>query len=130
MSVDRLIDLLGRHAEVLNEPTRVSANVAADVSPQEQAEAVALFSIAERAKRALEPVAPASAFRARLRDGLMLAAHHQQTHRVLTEKRDEPAWGWLIGAAAIGSAAGIIAFVLRLRAQSHRLAPSAGIKSS
>jgi len=84
--------------------------------------AEALFNIAERAKRALVPVSSSSAFRARLRDGLMLAAHHQQAHRVMIEKRGEPTWGWLIGAATIGSAAGIIAFVLRLRIHKQKVA--------
>jgi hypothetical protein len=129
MSIDRLNDILGLHADALNARSPEPLNMLAEDSPEEWRELTGLFKIAERAKRALSPVSPSPAFRARLRDGLMLAAHHQQTRRILTEKRGEPTWGWLIGAAAIGSAAGIVAFVLRLRAQSHRLAPSAETRS-
>ncbi|HEX7594350.1 MAG TPA: hypothetical protein VF429_09285 [Anaerolineae bacterium] len=88
-----------------------------------------LMDVAARASRTLRPAPLASAFRARLRDGLMMAAHHQQAHRLLSGVRNEPPWGWLIGAAALGSAAGLIAVVLRSRAQTHRTAASAQIQN-
>ncbi len=88
-----------------------------------------IMRVAARAERTLRPVQPAPAFRARLRDGLMMAAHHQEAHRLLTGSMGEPVeiphalrenWGLLIGAAAIGSAAGVLAVVLRSRAQTHK----------
>ena len=88
-----------------------------------------LMDVAARTARTLRPAPPAPAFRARLREGLMMAAHHQQAHRLLSGVRNEPPWGWLIGAAALGSAAGLIAVVLRSRAQMHRTAASAQIQN-
>jgi len=79
-----------------------------------------LMEVTARIEQTLRPVPPAPAFRARLRDGLLMAAHHQQAHRLLSGARNEPPWGWLIGAAALGSAAGVIAVVLRSRAQVHK----------
>ena len=130
MSVDLMSDILARHADALNKSDSVPVDIVAAVSPNERDQIASLFNVAERAKQVLHPVFPSPAFRARLRDGLMLAAHHQQAHRMLTEKRSETTWGWLIGAAAIGSAAGIMAFVLRLRAHSQRIAPASDIRSS
>ncbi len=80
----------------------------------------ALVDVAARVERALPAVQPAPAFRARLRDGLTMAAQHQQVHEMLTAKRTEPTWGWIIGAAALGSAAGVIAVVLRSRTQAPK----------
>lgn len=80
----------------------------------------ALMDIAARVERALLPVQPAPAFRARLHDGLTMAAQHRQVHQMLTAKRNEPTWGWIIGAAALGSAAGVIAVVLRSRTQTPK----------
>lgn len=89
----------------------------------------ALMKIEASIERALTPVALAPAFRARLRDGLMMAAQHQQVHHALTAKRAEPTWGWIIGAAALGSAAGVIAVVLRLRAQSPKTGVPAQVQN-
>jgi hypothetical protein len=89
-----------------------------NATPAERAELAALTNLAERIKRLLPAVLPAPAFRARLRDGVTLAAHHQETHRALVEGEAHPnlaQWGWLLGAAAIGSAAGLIAVLLRVR---------------
>ncbi len=86
--------------------------------PDERAELAALMNLAGRIRRLLPTVLPSPAFRARLRDGLTLAAHHQETHRALVEGEARPnvaQWGWLLGAAAIGSAAGLIAVLLRVR---------------
>ncbi|MDE3088141.1 MAG: hypothetical protein KGJ80_01990 [Chloroflexota bacterium] len=92
---------------------------------EENTEIPELTGVVVRAARTLRPLQPAPAFRARLRDNLMLAAHHQQAHRLLVlESRAAktllPAkgnWGWVIGAAALGSAAGLIAVLLRTRVQ-------------
>ena len=80
----------------------------------------ARMNIETKLGRALTPVALAPAFRARLRDGLMMAAQHQQVHEMLTAKRADPTWGWVIGAAALGSAAGVIAIMLRSRTQTPK----------
>jgi hypothetical protein len=94
--------------------------------PERRDELASLMNIAECAERTLMPIAPAPAFRARLRAGLMMAAHHQQVHHVLVAQRTESQWGWLLGAAALGSAAGLIAMVLHARAQGRNatVAPS------
>ncbi len=89
----------------------------------------ALMDIAARFERALPPVQPAPAFRARLRDGLTMAAQHRQVHQMLTAKRTEPTWGWIIGAAALGSAAGVIAVVLRSRTQTPKTSVSAPMQN-
>lgn len=95
-----------------------------------------LIDVAARVARTLRPAPAAPAFRARLRDGLALAWQHRQAHRLLSIQPDERPgvplrgnWGWLIGAAALGSAAGLIAVVLRSRAQTHRTAASAQIQN-
>jgi len=49
-----------------------------------------------------------------------MAARLHQAHSPSTIRRGEPAWGWLIGVAALGSAAGVIAIVLRTRAATHK----------
>jgi len=103
---------------------RVAADAARD------REAVELQHVAARVEQTLRPVPPPPAFRARLRDGLEMAAHHQQAHRQLSGGPSEPktshplrgSWGWLIGAAALGSAAGVIAVVVRSRTQTPRSA--------
>jgi hypothetical protein len=122
MNDDWMSDILDRHAN-LNQPNADALDLSS-VLPQEREQAEELFQVAERAKHALTRVTPQPAFRARLHDGLMMAAHHEQTHRLLLEKPMDSNWGWLIGAAAIGSAAGIMAFMLRLRSQNQRVAPT------
>lgn len=75
-----------------------------------------LIDVEADVQRALKPVAPPPAFRAHLRDGLMMAAQHQQAHRALGfdhAPRRNLAWLWLISAAALGSAIGFIAMLLR-----------------
>lgn len=131
MSVDHLTELLAAHADALN--ARGAANADALASYAEQpAELASLMDAASRVKRTLRPVSPAPAFRARLHDSLTIAAHHQHAHRMLVDGDIEPtmlprplhgSWGWLIGAAALGSAAGLVAVVLRSRTQSQK--PSA-----
>ncbi len=67
--------------------------------------------------RALKPVSPPPAFRARLRDGLRNAAQHQQEPpvRVHEPPRDQLQWSWLISAAALGSVIGLLLVLLRAR---------------
>lgn len=77
--------------------------------------------LAAQAKRALTPVTPSAQFRARLREGLRLAASYRETRDLVVRQRAETAWGWLVSAAAIGSAAGLVAVLLRAR---HRAGPA------
>jgi hypothetical protein len=66
-------------------------------------------------ERALLPVTPSPEFRARLRYGLRMAAYHREMHQLLVRERAEMPWGWLVGAAALGSAAGLLTIFLRMR---------------
>ena len=117
MSTDKIKEILAAHADGLAQGT-ISPALAEP--PEQPAETQALMDVAARAKHALHPVPPTPVFRARLHDGLAMAAHHQQTYFISGVKRSEPAWGWLIGAAAIGSAAGVLAVMLRSRTQTPK----------
>jgi hypothetical protein len=69
-------------------------------------------------KRALKPVAAPAAFRERLRDGLVMAAQHQQTHQALDDWQppsSNAAWLWFVGAVMLG--VGLSFIVMRLRAR-------------
>jgi hypothetical protein len=126
MGVDKMREILAAHADEL-----VARGTASPVFTEssEQPEAQALMEVAAHAKHALQPIPPTPAFRARLHDGLTLAARHQQAHVLSGDKRSEPAWGWLIGAAALGSAAGVLAVVLRSRTQTHKTAAPAQVQN-
>lgn len=116
MSSNMMTEVLNLQANQLNAGASASLEAVLNAPPEARAELSALMQLAARMKRWLIPVLPSSAYRARLRDGLQLAAGHQETHRALVETRPRvPQWGWLIGAAALGSAAGIIAMILRRR---------------
>jgi hypothetical protein len=78
-----------------------------------------LDEIAGRIQNALRPAKPDPEFRARLRDGLHMAASHREMNHLLVRQRTERPWGLLVGAAALGSAAGLIAILLRGRQGSH-----------
>ena len=78
-----------------------------------------LDDIMARTKRALTPVAPTPEFRARLRDGLRMAAYHREMRELLVREHTETPWGLLVGAAALGSAAGLLAILLRARQDAH-----------
>ncbi len=116
MGIDLVTEILAAHADQLIGNQAVPRDAFLAASPREREELTSLMEVASRLKQTLKPVEPAPAFRARLHDGLMLAAHHQQAQRIYVEKRGEPQWGWLLGAAA---AAGIIAVVWRSRTQAH-----------
>jgi hypothetical protein len=118
MSVKRVEEILAAHADAL--VTEGAAGPALDEIPDQPAEAKALMEIAERTQHALQPIPPPPVFRAQLHNGLRMAARLHQAHSPSTSRRGEPAWGWLIGAAALGSAAGVIAIVLRSRAAPHK----------
>ena len=118
MRTKRVKEILSAHADALI--TDGAPNPALDDLPDQQEEAKELMEIAKRTQHALQPVPPPPAFRARLHDGLRMAARLQQAHSPSGAKRSEPAWGWLIGAAALGSVAGVIAIMLRSRAQPHK----------
>lgn len=115
MSIDLTSEILALHADQLNEGEPVATDVFLARFPDRRDELAPLLDVALLVKRTLKPVKPTPAFRSRLHDGLIMAAGHQQAHRILIARHDEPQWGWLLGAAAIGSAAGIIALVLRAR---------------
>ncbi|MEW5720730.1 MAG: hypothetical protein AB1817_19045 [Chloroflexota bacterium] len=74
-----------------------------------------LRDLAARLGRALKPVVPTPEFRARLRDGLRMAAYHREMRELLVRERTGAPWGLLVGAAALGSAAGLLAILLRAR---------------
>jgi hypothetical protein len=78
-----------------------------------------LDDITARTKRALTPVAPTPEFRARLRDGLRMAAYHREMRELLVREHTGTPWGLLVGAAALGSAAGLLAILLRARQGTH-----------
>jgi hypothetical protein len=78
-----------------------------------------LRDLAARLKRALKPVAPVPEFRARLRDGLRMAAYHRDMRELIVRERASAPWGLLVGAAALGSAAGLLALILRARQGAH-----------
>ena len=118
MSVKRVKEILAAHADAL--VTDGAASPALDDLPEQSEEAKALMEIAERTQHALQPILPPPVFRARLHDSLRMAARHQQADFPSGVRRREPAWGWLIGAAALGSAAGVIVIVLRSRSQTHK----------
>ena len=80
--------------------------------------------IETRLVQTLAPVAPAPAFRARLCESLLTAARHQ----VLLEKPSELRWLWVIGAAVLGSVAGVLALVLRARVN-HKPSPQVAAPS-
>jgi hypothetical protein len=108
MSTEPGKQVLAEHTDEFNAPA----------DPLE--EDATLLNMETKLGGALTPVALAPAFRARLRDGLTMAAQHQPVHEILTAKRADPTWGWVIGAAALGSAAGVIAVVLRSRTQTPK----------
>ena len=69
-------------------------------------------------QRVLKPVAAPSVFREHLRDGLVMAAQHQQTHQALDDwqpRSSNAAWLWFVGAVMVGMGLGFI--VMRLRAR-------------
>ena len=114
MSIDLTSEILSAHADQLNHGKPSSSPVNGGLLSDQRDDLNALMHIATRAKRALTPVPMAAAFRARLRDGLTMAAQHKESQSVLLGRR-EPVWDWVIGAAAIGSAAGLIAIAWRAR---------------
>src|SRR5512132_3359023 len=120
MSIDLITEILAAHAEQLNSGQSVETETFLAPFPDKRAELEPLLDVAERIKKTLKPVKPTPAFRERLHNGLMLAAHHQQAQRILIDKKEEPQWRWLLGAAAIGSAAGLIAMVWRARSQERK----------
>ena len=118
MSVERVKEILAAHADAL--VTDGAASPALDELPERGEEAQVLMEIAARTHQALQPMPLPPAFRARLHDSLRMAARHQQTHISSDVPRREPAWRWLIGAAALGTAAGVIAIVIRSRVHAHK----------
>lgn len=123
MSIDLTSEILSAHADQLNRGESPPPPVYADMPSEQRGEIDSLMQTATRAKRALVPVIMPPAFRARLRDGLTMAAQHKESQSILLGHR-EPAWGWVIGAAALGSAAGLIAIAWRARHMPRAVAGS------
>ena len=122
MNGDEITEMLAAHADELN--ARGANPPAHRSAPAAQgAELESLMDVAARVHRTLQPATATPAFRARLRDSLMIAAQRQSRERMAVASAAPPQlllpprgqWGWLIGAAALGSAAGLIAVVLRSR---------------
>ena len=78
--------------------------------PNAREDSAGMHGLVLRLGHAVKPVAPAPEFRARLRDGLRMAAYHREARNLLVQPRTETPWGLLVGAAALGSAAGLLAF--------------------
>jgi hypothetical protein len=89
------------------------------VAPTDSLADPVLLDLAARTKRALTPVAPTPEFRARLRDGLRMAAYHREMRELFVREHAETPWGLFVGAAALGSAAGLVAILLRARQGAH-----------
>src|SRR5512142_2585888 len=117
MSTDLMTEILSAHADELNSGGQVRKETYLRAFPGESEELESLLEVAARVKRVLKPVKLEPVFRTRLRNGLVMAAHHQRAQRIFVEKHGEPQWGWLLGAAALGSAAGLIAVVWRSRSE-------------
>jgi len=112
--MDLTNEILSAQADQLNRGQVSPPEVYAEMPAHQRGEINALMQTATRAKQTLAPVRIAPAFRARLRDGLTMAAQHKESQSILLGRR-EPVWGWVIGAAALGSAAGLIAMAWRAR---------------
>ena len=122
MNGDEITEMLAAHADELN--ARGANPPAHRSAPAAQgAELESLMDVAARVHRTLQPATATPAFRARLRDSLMIAAQRQSRERMAVASAAPPQlllpprgqWGWLIGAAALGSAAGLLAILLRAR---------------
>ncbi len=124
MSSQTITELLARHADKLNRQEKINADDFLTAMPGQRSELAALLDVASRLKRTLRPHAPAREFRMRLRNGLLLAAHHRDAHQLLVHKPTGSSWNWLVRAAALGSAAGVIALILRSRQNPSQPIPS------
>ncbi len=111
MSGDRLTELLAASESV--------SEVLARARPEERAELAALLNVAARARRTLKPVTAPPLFRERLHDNLMTALLRREP-RSQAARRSDGRWGWVLGAAALGSAAGLVVVALRSRSQTHK----------
>ena len=119
MNGDEITERLAAHADELN-ARGANPSAQTDAPSAQGTELESLMSVAARVHRTLQPTPVAPAFRARLRDSLVIAAQRQSRERIAVSPNapsqlPRGQWGWLIGAAALGSAAGLIAVVLRSR---------------
>ena len=119
MSIHLFTEILAEHADQLNRVQNVKSDKLLMLHPDERDDVASLMNLAARLKRALKPAELDTQFRSRLQDGLTMAARHSASQKILIERRDSTSpWGWVIGAAALGSAAGLIA--IAWRARGHR----------
>jgi len=122
MSTQLVSEILAAHADQLNRGEKVKTEALLATFPRERDEVASLLDVATRLKRAFTPTSVTPQIRADLRDGLMIAAQHRASQRILIDRRDSP-WSWVLGAAALGSAAGLIAIAWRARSHHQPVAP-------
>jgi hypothetical protein len=121
MDKQSVTEILARHADQLNSGKKLESGILPTTIAVNQDEVASLLAIATRLKGALKPVSIPARFRTHLRDELEMAAQHRTSQKFLIEQHDS-AWGWLIGAAALGSAAGLIAFAIRSKQSRQSIA--------
>lgn len=121
MSIQQVTEILAAHADQLNRGENAKPDALLAALSGDRNEVAPLLSIATRLKRALKPAPAAPQFRTHLREGLMMAAQLRASQKILIERRDSP-WGWVLGAAALGSAAGLIAIAWRAKSQRQQVA--------
>lgn len=114
MSAQNVTEILAAHADQLNRGENVDTRSFLARLSGKRDEVAPLMTMATQLKDALKPTLIAPQFRANLHDELVMAARHRASQRFLIERRDST-WGWLLGAAALGSAAGLIAVALRAK---------------
>jgi hypothetical protein len=124
MSAQSVTEILAAHADHLNRGENVEPQSLLAGFSGQRGEVATLMTVAAQLKSVLTPTLIAPRFRVELHDELVMAARHRASQKFLIELR-EPAWGWLIGAAAIGSAAGLIAFALRAKHSRQMMTPAA-----
>ncbi len=121
MSIQQVTEILAAHADQLNRGENTTPDALLTALPGERNNVASLIKVATQLKRALKPAPVAPQFRTHLRDELMTAAQHRTSQKILIERRDSP-WGWVLGAAALGSAAGLIAIAWRAKSQRQQVA--------
>lgn len=121
MSIQNVTEILAAHADQLNRRASAEPDAVLATFTGKRDQVAPLMTIATQLKRALKPTSIAPQFRAHLRDELVMAAQHRASQNILIERRNS-AWGWVLGAAAIGSAAGLIAIALKVKNQRQSVA--------
>lgn len=121
MSTLQIVEILAEHADQMNRGEKIKTDSLLAPFAEDREDVASLLNVATRLKHALKPVPVTPSFRAHLRDGLMMAAQHRASQRILIDRHDS-AWSWVLGAAALGSAAGLIALAWRAKNQRQPVA--------